>query len=334
MNMFDLIVDMTRMIKRTVSLVVAFLTVVQCCSAANILILGMPYYSHLAGMANVGKFLQRQGHDVRIAIPPQLKEKVERHGVELLLYHCLGDYPEDRFLQDLMLKIYFETDTFLHSLFYTKGADAIQMGNNVLTKIVRDTSLRENIEKFKPDLIILDSSPIAIMLTLIPYKLDIPYVMVGSTTSPQCKRSPILPTVFPHTFLPYTDHMTFLQRMLNTYVHLRMYRQSPFINSSLLYEYVPEKPYISPVDLQAKALLWISRQYGVLDYNPPTMPNVKRVAHLNTLTTKALPPEFQSFVESADNGVVIVSFGSIFGMPEPRVQQVQVHPLPFVFTGF
>ena len=45
------------------------------------------------------------------------------------------------------------------------------------------------------------------------------------------------------------------------------------------------------------------------------MPNLKTVLHLQQLTTKPLPPEFQSFIDGADNGVVIVSFGSIVTLP-------------------
>ncbi|CAB4013946.1 2-hydroxyacylsphingosine 1-beta-galactosyltransferase-like [Paramuricea clavata] len=276
----------------------------------------MPYYSHLSGPANVGKFLQSQGHDVRIAIPPQMKEKMERHGVQLLLYNGLGEFPEDRYLQDLILKLYFEhTPSQLSRLYYKKDNLVVVTVRNTATKIIKDTILRKNIEKFKPDLIILDSNPLTIMLTLIPYKLDIPFVMMGSLGSPQCKRTPVLPTVFPMKFLPFTDQMTFQQRLLNTFVELLSYRRNPFINSSLIEEYVPEKPHISLIDLQAKAQLWITRQHSVLDYNHPTMPNEKTVAHLQNLTSKALPPDLQSFMENADNGVVIVSFGSVLNLP-------------------
>ena len=308
---------MARMTKHTlVSLVLVFFTFAQCCSAAKILILGMPYYSHLSGPANVGKFLQSQGHDVRIAIPPQMKEKMEKHGVELLLYNGLGEFPEDRYLQDLIMKLYFEhTPLQLTRELYKKDNIVVLTATNTATKIIKDITLRKNIEKFKPDLIILGSNPVTIMLTLIPYKLDIPFIMMGSLGSPQCKRTPILPTVFPMKLLPFTDQMTFQQRLLNTFVELLSYRQNPFINSSLIEEYVPEKPRISLIDLQAKAQFWITTQHSVLDYNHPTMPNEKTVAHLQNLSSKALPPEFQSFIENADNGVVIVSFGSILILP-------------------
>ena len=298
------------MIKEIVAL--TLWAIAQCSSAENILFLGFPGYSHLFGLANVGKFLQSQGHNVLLASPPQLKDKLEKHGVNLLLYHGLGDYPEVLSAQYSILKDYFATSSILQRLQAVLHGDKdSQLVSGVVIKMLKDEQLLKDIEDFKPDLIVLSSTAVTVMLTLIPYKLNVPFIMMGSAELPQHTRAPILPTVHPHNWLPFTDQMTFLQRALNTITHLLAYRVNPFIDSSLINEYIAEKPYISPIDLQAKALLWIIRQHGVLSYNPPTMPNVKRVGHLQTLTPKPLPSEFQAFVENADNGVIIVAFGSI-----------------------
>ena len=302
------------MIKEVVLLYIAItlLTIAQCCSAENILFLGYPAYSHLFGLANVGKFLQSQGHNVLLASPPQLKDKLHEHGVNLLLYHSLGDFPEERLLRNSYLKDYFATSSMLQRIqVILHGNEATQLLTIVVIKMLKDDQLLKDIEDFKPDLIVLDSSPVAIMLTLMPYKLNVPFIMMGSAEPPQHTRAPILPTVYPHTRFPYTDQMTFLQRMTNAITHGLAYRVNPRIDQSFITEYIAEKPYISPIDLQAKALLWIIRQHGVLSYNPPTMPNVKRVGHLQTLTSKPLPLEFQEFVENANNGIIVVVFGSI-----------------------
>ncbi|XP_028401753.1 uncharacterized protein LOC114524773 [Dendronephthya gigantea] len=55
------------MIRRTASHAIVFFSLVLYCSAANILILGMPFYSHLFGPANVGNSLRSQGHNLMIA---------------------------------------------------------------------------------------------------------------------------------------------------------------------------------------------------------------------------------------------------------------------------
>ena len=315
------------MVNKVVSLAIALLTIAQCCSAKNILFLGYPAYSHLFGLANVGKFLQSQGHNVLLASPPQLKDKLQEHGVNLLLYHSLGDFPEERLLRNFYLKDYFATSSILQQLPWQlrvilRDNEIIQFLKflkSVVTKMLKDDQLFQDIEDFKPDLIVLDSSPVAIMLTLIPYKLNVPFMMMGSVEPPQHTRAPIVPAVFPHIALPYTDQMTFLQRVTNTITHLLVYRNNPFIDPSHISEYIGEKPYISPTDLRAKALLWIIRQHGVLSYNPPSMPNVKRVGHLQTLTPKPLPSEFQAFVENADNGVIIVAFGSVLASTPTHV---------------
>jgi glucuronosyltransferase len=311
---------MAGVIKQTVYLVVVLFTVAKCCSGANILILGMPFYSHLFGPANLGQFLQTQGHNVLLAIPPQLKGKLENRGIKLLLYHSLGGFPEDRLLRESILDGYFTTTSLLQSMVQSKGTDMTQRVQQIARKIVTDVNLLKNIENFKPDLIMLDSGPTAVMFTLIPYKLNVPFIMIGNEEFPQCTRAPILPTVFPYKNYPYTDHMTFLQRITNTLKYLQTYQKYPYINLSLIHEYVPEKPYISPIDLQAKALLWIVTEHSVLSYNQPIMPNVRRVAHLQTLVRKPLPPEFQSFIESTDNGIIIVSFGTVLASVPPQVK--------------
>ena len=285
---------MARIIATTFPLLVVISTVAQYCIAANILILGMPFHSHLAGIAKVGKYLLSHGHDERIAIPPQLEEKLQDYGIKPLLYHCLGEFPEKRLIEKLIWKTFFETPPLLPLIF--SGVQPIP--NRVLTKIVLDNKLKENIETFKPDLILLDSTTVAVMLTLIPYKLNIPFVMIGSSAIPQYTRAPILPTVIPFKFSTYTDQMNFLERVSNTLMNLVFYCRSPFINSSLLIEYLPDEPYILLTDLQAKAQLWIVRQHSILDYNQPLMPNVKRIPHLLDLTPKSLPQEFQSFLEA------------------------------------
>ncbi|XP_028396860.1 UDP-glucuronosyltransferase 1-9-like isoform X1 [Dendronephthya gigantea] len=307
---------MARFTTKTLILLVVISAVAKYCFAANILILSLPFYSHLVGIAKVGKYLQSEGHDVRIAIPPQLEEKLQDYGIKPLLYHCLGEYQEKSLTQKTIWKMIFEKPPLLPVIF----SGVQRPPNRVASKIVLDAKLRQNIKTFKPDLILLDSTPLAVMLTLIPYKLNIPFVMFGCAALPQYTRAPILPTVIPFKYSTYTDQMTFLERVSNTLMNLAFYRRSSFINQSLIKEYLPDEPYISPSDLQAKAQLWIVQRHSMMNYNPPSMPNVKRLPHLLDLTPKPLPQEYLSFLENADNGVVLVSFGSVLSSMPAQVK--------------
>ena len=278
-------------------------------SAAKILFLSYPIYSHIIGPLNVAKFLQDHGHDVLIAVPPQFQAKFKDKGVKLLIYHGLGDFPEHNMGTDIILKSYFANKS--------KPSIALDTAvalKSVTTKMIKDVKLLEDTEQFKPDLMIMDSAPIATMLTYIPYKLDIPFVLIGSTFIPQYARNPILPSVLPNEMFPvisYNDHMSFPQRLFNTFLDFLTFWHNPLINNALINEYLSEKPYISLQDLLPKALLWIIQQHNVLDYNPPTTPNVKRVGSLLSLNPKPLPPDFKTFMDSALDGVVIVSFGTV-----------------------
>ena len=141
---------------------------------------------------------------------------------------------------------------------------------------------------------------------------------MGQSMEPQFSRTPPLPSVVPYKKLDFTDQMTFQQRLRNTWTQFKKYFHDPFTFSDVQV-YAPEKPYISMYDLQAKALLWIIREDNILGYSAPSMPNVKRVSHLVTVTPKPLPREFQLFMDNANEGVVIVSFGSILKSAPPAM---------------
>lgn len=274
--------------------------------AANVLIFCIPIYSQMKGPANVGKVLQDQGNNVTIAIPYPMKSKVEGTGLNLLVYSSLDGFN--------MLK---QVDKMvLDGLALEKSSLSLSAEFSKLTKIavriiLTDERLLKDIKACKPDLMILTSIPSARMLTIIPYKLNISFIFISTMAPSQFSRSPILPTVVPNDFLDFTDQMTFSERITNTFVELASYYFDPFSHDNAVQRYAPEKPYISLHDLQAKALLWIVDHHIVLDYSPPALPNVKHVGHLLTLQPKPLSQEYQEFMDSAKNGAVIVSFGSI-----------------------
>ena len=287
---------------------IALLTFAYTCNAANILYIGYPSYSHTIGPANVAKLLKYQGHNVRIAAPTYLKEKLSEFGVGLLLYHCFDGTNEDP-MTKINTKNVFKKISLLEMIFHRD--EALNKLVDINSKILKDDRFIEEIKNFKPELILLDFSATSFMLVLIPYKFNVSFIMIGDRDYPQITRTPILPTVFPHLVLPYTDQMNFLQRLLNTLLNLLGYWVHPINNPSFISEFVPEKPYVSPMELQTRAQLWIIWQQSVFSYNEPMMPNVKRVGHLHNPSLRELPIEFKTFMNEAEYGVVIVSFGSV-----------------------
>ena len=249
----------------------------QCCLAANIFLLFFPTFSHITGPANVAKVLQDQGHNVTIAIPSSqpLLQKLKGKGPNILVYDSLGDLDVGNEIERGVLKGYSRMNLF----------------KEISDKVLRDQQFLENIQAHRPDLIILESTPLIQMWAVIPYKLGIPFMFLGSVNSPHYSRTPILPSVVPYKILDFTDQMTFQQRLFNTWVQFEKYFHDPFTLSDV-HIYAPEKPYISMYDLQAKALLWIIIDDSILGYSAPSMTNVKQISHLLTVTPIPLPPKF------------------------------------------
>nr|KAG5686782.1 hypothetical protein BaRGS_010002 [Batillaria attramentaria]KAG5698221.1 hypothetical protein BaRGS_024028 [Batillaria attramentaria] len=76
-------------------------------------------------------------------------------------------------------------------------------------------------------------------------------------------------------------------------------------------------PYISLDTLIARAEIWLLQIDHILDYPNPTLPNVKLIGGIAASPAKPLPSRFQSFMDRAKDGVLIVSFGSLLeGMPD------------------
>lgn len=307
-----------RTVKQTILLVFLCVTNLRRISASNLIFLSYPSYSHVIGPANVAKYLQDQGHNVLVAVPTQLRETFQNKGLKLLVYDGLGEFPEQHMGVTSLLKNYFSNSSRA-----TMASEAVTDLKQVTTKIIKDEKFFTNVRNFNADLMILDSAPIAAMLTYIAYKLNVPFVYIGSFFVPQYARNPILPAIYPNEMFPivtFTDRMTFPERIINTFLELMTFVYNPLVNDTLIQEYLaPNKTYISLQNLLPTAQLWIIQNHRVLDYNSPTTPNVKRVGGLIPLTPKLLPPALRSDMDSATDGVVIVSFGSVMGEVPPQV---------------
>ena len=264
----------------------------QCCLAANIILLYFPVLGHITGPANVADVLQDQGHNVTAVIPLQLQDKRKGKRMYILIYDSLGVLNVNKEIENIVLERYFQGTFFPIPDLYM-----LNLFEEISDKILRDQQLLETIRARRQDLIILDS-------------IDIPFIFMGSFMEPQFSRTPLLPSVVPNKALGFTDQMTFLQRLLNTLTEFMMYFYDPcsFVDVNI---YVPAKPYISMHNLQAKALLWITREDSILDYGAPSMPNVKRVSHMLTVTPKRLPHEFHGQCERLCHHCLFWKYSSI-----------------------
>ena len=169
--------------------------------------------------------------------------------------------------------------------------------------------------------------PFAKCFYLIGHRLHIPTVSFAIILDPLTARVPWLPSFVPTGLDPFTDRMSFAERIKNTIVTaaIRFLQIVQDVPADILDEYRRRfGPFESLDDLAAKSLLWLVPREHVLDYPVPTMPHVIGVGGLTAKkSTGELSADLESFIEGAPNGTVLVSFGSsATGFPIPIVEKL------------
>lgn len=121
------------------------------------------------------------------------------------------------------------------------------------------------------------------------------------------------PAYIPNHFLPFSDHMTFKQRLVNTLA---------LVLQKLGYEYFVQKPTydvvskyfgsnVPPLDEIAKntSLLLINTS-PVLNQARPLPPTVIEVGGIHIRPPSKLPQDLQKYLDEAEHGVIYFTYGS------------------------
>ncbi|XP_076457528.1 UDP-glucuronosyltransferase 2B13-like [Babylonia areolata] len=291
----------------------------------------VPFTSHVRYHTNVARALAKRGHDVWVTIPTYLLNKgyLDTSGFNVIPYDTMPGL--EKTMQSTMSGSYFDGKM-------PNVIEFLKICSEVLDTLLRNESLISDIGQKYPDLIVIDNIPPFYAMIIIPYRLRIPFAFLGTTYSPIFMRVPFSPADVPLFILPYSNKMTFFQRLHNTLFQLIFAVYSPHFKDDAVATYAPEMEYLSLAVLVTKAEIFLVEQDHVLDYPRPTLPNVKLIGGTVTGPAKALPPEFQSFMDSAKEGVVIVSFGSyVLDLPEhisDKILQVLLQlPMKSVFRS-
>ena len=110
-----------------------------------------------------------------------------------------------------------------------------------------------------------------------------------------------------------STEMTFWQRLDNTYRQLEwtLLPRIPYLEESYLNRYLGNKPQVPINELVGQALLWLIDTDFAIDYPRPVMPNEVLIGGLTTQQGKLLPDDLEKFMNQFEDGVIVVSFGSM-----------------------
>ncbi len=287
---------------------VAIVSMLNLVSPSKILMLPVAHYSTLNFYSSVGKTLVREGHEVWILAEQQYEKKLTKGGIHPLAYptDAWTNNQEHILKSDISEKL-------------AKGIlsmmELIPIAIEPLTQLCEETlsnkKLMKQIEDVKFDLVIADTTLIWKCILVIPYKLDIPFMILGAINfDPWNLGIPAMPSFEPSPMSTYTNEMNFKERTINTLLSL-----VPMVISLIGDDYVSRfaanKPPISVNMLIKKAEMWLSNyEVTCVDY-----PRVSGPHHIYVGGSSATPPapltgDISVFVNEARHGVVVLTFGS------------------------
>ena len=162
---------------------------------------------------------------------------------------------------------------------------------------------------------------------LIPHRLQIPWISYAVVANPDLVRVPWLPSFVPGPLLTFSDKMTFVERLKNAagsliilFVSKRYFPEPPH---EVLERFRRYGHFSSLDELASKSAMWFLTTDHLVDYSRPTMPNMVSIAGLTVRrSTGKLAADIRNFIDGAEKGVILVTFGSMFSaMPHDVVEK-------------
>ncbi|XP_014777407.1 UDP-glucuronosyltransferase 2B37 [Octopus bimaculoides] len=285
--------------------------------ADNVLLLSWPYFSHLQSLAYVGSELSKYGHTSYFPMTDKMAKMFQSFkGVELLK---MKDDPNvDKFFETTL-------DYFLSGNSTIK--DMFKIMNKVCDNFLLDEDWFQYLKKVNASIAVIDFVFMSNCLAIIPYRLSIPFVFQGINPGPPIvSRNPWLPAVFTSIGFQNPNKITFFQRLKGAVVAYYMYFAKPMgMPSRSVKEYAPEKPDISFRSLLHQAELYLTETDFLLSQPLPALPNVKYIGGVAARKAAPLEGDVKKFVDKSNNGIIVVSFGSIVSkVPEEHIKKMEM----------
>ncbi|CAO1424279.1 unnamed protein product [Diamesa tonsa] len=185
--------------------------------------------------------------------------------------------------------------------------------------------LNSKTEKF--DLIIID---LLANEALLGFGAHFNAPIIGMSTFGQVKyvnhmmHSPAPMSMIPHPFLSFTDRMTYSERLQNVLFNTLEDVMAYFFHFPLqrqIYDasFPDPKPCLNT--LKKDVSLVLLNSHFTLNYPRPYVPNMIEVGGMHINQKKPLPKNIQDYLDSADEGVVYFSMGSIIQATDWPVQK-------------
>lgn len=280
----------------------------------NIVFLSSPIYSHLSPMVKTANELAELGHTSYIIILEKYRQKFhsKKNGVKFIIV--------DEFQEWLNFKQ--TTINFFLPESETSTREFVLATDKLCDRYLFDEGLFQTLKSLNLSLAIVNGNTANVFFSIFAYKLNIPFILFGLHIQLNWHRTPWAPTVFPDRAFPFSDRMTFTEKIKNFYRITADYIYPKGIPNRSVKEYVPERPAIDFRDFMKQCELFIIDSDSYMDYPLPALPNLKFIGGLTTQPAVALQGEILEFVKSSKHGIIVVSSGSFVSWPTDHINKM------------
>jgi glucuronosyltransferase len=287
--------------------------------AARILMASPELGSHVMIHVSLAEELVRRGHEVHIVLGSRYpkKDSILQSGIQIQTYHVPDDviYALSPEMERLVATATFEEQDKMRSHMFQLSA----LLNRHCELMMTDRKFIGLVKNLHFDLAVVETFSVSPCVLVLPFHLDVPFVTLGGGFFPWDIGVPALPSF---TGLPgprigvfgFPDFTTFGGRLRNSALFLiRRYivMSSTWKNTTLLEQFGGGNV-TSWVDALRQSQLFLIDNDHHLELPVPMMPNTVAVAGLIVKAAKPLSSSLELiFSESGENGVILVSFGSM-----------------------
>ena len=308
-------------------------------------------WSHWINMKKIIEQLHSRGHNITVIRPSTYSDFILPADEYTLTDLPVPEYKPGFHLTHLqhILDIFKLGEN--PSPWYKKAYNMVQFWMTHIThryftckKMMQNTELLE--EFLLEDFDVLIADPCVICGELIATYLDIPFVhnvrILPGDMQQQVAGAPLPVAYVPLINTVMTDKMSFFQRLTNTvnyifqtaFTKLGLYFYADPIIRDHMKGIVPDGTTI--LDIQRKAALWLIRLDFSFEFPRPLMPHTKYIGgfHCSPSNISKLSPELTKFLDSADEGVIVFSMGSMVDRMSLKKSEIIARALADVDAGY
>ncbi|XP_064605658.1 UDP-glucuronosyltransferase 2C1-like [Liolophura sinensis] len=310
---------------------VLFLLMPLAVHSAKILLLSAPIYSHCLEVSSVGQELANRGHNVSMLLGSNFNHKncfrKNSDGNKIIHPIIIKSKPNLKTIEQASLDMSTLMENEEFNIFKHLGK-ADEFTSLLCQNLLWNKEGINSLKKEKFDLAIVDGFFLSYCIYLIPHVLDLPHVSVSTTFDDWIVARPTLPSIVPGPVSKFTSDMSFWERLANAFTYLIFHLLSRYVMPlEIINEFAPGISSQDVLHMAASSRLYLYNYDTVLGYPVPTMPNHVLVGGLATAPAKPLDKEFSKIYNQSKSDIVLVTFGSSFGLLPEKVENNLVQAL-------